>query len=425
MTLPKIDGKRLWAAHMAMAEVGRIPGEGVCRLAASDMDKAGRDLFAQWCEEAGLVVRVDKIGNMFARRPGRDETLAPVLIGSHLDSQPTGGRFDGAFGVLSGLEIIRTLNDAGIETDAPIEIVNWTNEEGCRFQPSSLGAEVAAGHITLEAGLAAEDEHGITLGAALEQIGYRGPAGIGLKARAYLEGHIEQGPVLEENGEDVGIVQGSMGINAYNVTLLGVEAHTGTTPVTRRKDALYAAALCITEVRALAEEFEPDGRATVARIVVEPNVRSVVASKVTFTTDCRHRSPEKLDEMSRRLKQIVERVSEECGLEHTMAPYWTVPPRNFDPECIDALETAAAGLGLKHRRMVSGAGHDAIPISAVVPTAMVFVPSKDGVSHHVSEYTAPEHLEAGCNVLFQAAVKLAGLRATKLDGTDVTASIEV
>jgi N-carbamoyl-L-amino-acid hydrolase len=407
--LPKIDGGRLWSAHMAMAEVGRIPGDGVCRLAASDEDKAGRDLFARWCEEAGLSIRVDKIGNMFARRAGRDESKPPVLIGSHLDSQPTGGRFDGAFGVLSGLEIVRTLNDAGIETEIPIEIVNWTNEEGCRFQPSSLGAEVAAGHISLEVGFGAKDEHGVSLAEALDRIGYRGDAEIAFTASAYLEGHIEQGPILEEHGDAVGIVYGAMGINAYTVTLIGREAHTGTTPVTHRKDALYGAAQCIAKVRALAMEFEPNGRATVARLLIEPNARSVVASKAVFTTDCRHQSPAELDEMSRRLKQIVEEVSAECGLGYTMTPYWTVPPRTFDSDCVEALQEAASALGLKHRRMVSGAGHDAIPVSAVVPTAMIFVPSKDGVSHHVSEYTAPEHLEAGCNVLFQAAVKLAGL----------------
>ncbi|MGV6872090.1 M20 family metallo-hydrolase [Pseudochelatococcus sp. B33] len=407
-TLPQINGSRLWAAHMALAEVGRIPGDGVCRLAASEEDKAGRDLFARWCADAGLSVRVDKIGNMFARRAGRDGSRAPVLIGSHLDSQPTGGRFDGAFGILSGLEIVRTLNDAGIETEAPIEIVNWTNEEGCRFQPSSLGAEVAAGHIPLEAGLAAEDEHGISLGQALDRIGYRGDAEIALTASAYLEGHIEQGPILEEQGDAVGIVQGAVGVNGYTVTLIGREAHTGTTPVARRKDALYGAARCITEVRALALEFEPDGRATVARILVEPNARSVVASKAVFTADCRHRSPAELDVMTRRLKRIVEEVAAECGLDYTMTPYWTVPPRTFAPQCVEALEAAASALGLRQRRMVSGAGHDAIPLSAVVPTAMVFVPSKDGISHHVSEYTAPEHLEAGCNVLFRAAVALAG-----------------
>jgi N-carbamoyl-L-amino-acid hydrolase len=407
--LPKINGERLWSAHMEIAEVGRIPGDGVCRLAASELDGAGRDLFARWCKEAGMTIEVDAIGNMFARRPGRNPDAAPVMIGSHLDTQPTGGRFDGMFGVLSGLEIVRTLNDAGIETEAPIEVVNWTNEEGCRFQPSSLGAEVAVGHLSLEEGLAAEDEHGITLGAELEKIGYRGTKPLGVHAKAYLEGHIEQGPILDEHGEDIGVVQGSMGVNAYMVTILGVEAHTGTTPVGRRKDALLAAARCIAEVRALAEEFEPYGRATVARLVVEPNARSVVASKVVFTTDCRHQSQDQLDVMTKRLRQIVETVCKEVGLDHTMDSYWSVPPRNFAPECIEAVETAAVDLGLKHRRMVSGAGHDAIPVSSVVPTVMVFVPSRNGVSHHVSEYTSPAQLGAGCNVLFQAAVKLAGV----------------
>lgn len=402
-----IDAQRLWDAHMALAEVGRIPGDGVCRLAASVEDKAGRDLFARWCREAGLVVRVDRIGNMFARRAGKDESLPPVLIGSHLDSQPTGGRFDGAFGVLAGLEIVRTLDAAGIATTAPIELVNWTNEEGCRFQPSSLGAEVAAGHIALADGLAAKDENGIRLGDALEAIGYLGTADVALKARAYLEGHIEQGPILEEKGEAIGIVGGSMGVNAYSVILIGREDHTGTTPVQRRKDALFGAARCIAEVRALALDFEPNGRATVARILAEPNARSVVASKVTFTVDCRHQGEDELNVMTGRLREIIERISHECGLSFTMEPYWVVPPRSFDATCVAALRSAAAALNLTSRPMVSGAGHDAIPIAAVVPTAMVFVPSRDGVSHHVSEYTTPEQLAAGCNVLFRAALELA------------------
>lgn len=406
--LPLINADRLWEAHMALAEVGRIPGDGVCRLAASPEDRAGRDLFAQWCREAGLTVRVDKIGNMFARRAGRDDGLPPVLIGSHLDSQPTGGRFDGAFGVLSGLEIVRTLNEVGLQTQAPIELVNWTNEEGCRFQPSSLGAEVAAGHIPLAEGLDARDEHGVRLEDALRDIDYLGTADVAIHARAYLEGHIEQGPILDDDGEAMGVVHGSMGVNAYTVTLFGREDHTGTTPVDRRKDALFGAARCIAEVRALALDFEPDGRATVARMLVEPNARSVVASKVTFTVDCRHQAAGELDTMTKRLHAIIQRVSDECGLSFSMAPYWVVPPRAFDATCVAALESAAATLNLKCRKMVSGAGHDAIPISAVVPTAMVFVPSREGISHRVTEYTAPDHLAAGCNVILRAALELAG-----------------
>jgi beta-ureidopropionase / N-carbamoyl-L-amino-acid hydrolase len=392
---------------MELAGIGAMANGGVHRLAASPEDKAARDLFRSWCEALGLPVRVDAIGNMFARREGRDPERKAVLIGSHLDTQPVGGKFDGTFGVLAALEAVRRFDELGLVHDAPIEIVNWTNEEGCRFQPSSLGAEVASGHIALREGLAACDDTGTTLGESLRSIGYAGEGSPSLAhVGAYLEAHIEQGPILEGEGRDIGLVEGSVGINAFQIKLVGREAHTGTTPIDRRQDALYGAARCITDIRGLGLKFEPDGRATVARLLVEPNARSVVASEVRFTADCRHREGAALGLMTDALTAIVETTCAELGLQHTMELYWSVPPRRFDHDCLQAIDNACETLGLSRRRMTSGAGHDAIPIAARVPTAMIFVPSRDGISHHQDEYTSPAQLAAGCDVLMNAAITL-------------------
>lgn len=408
--LPKIDGDRLWDSLMQLAAIGAVGETGVCRLAASEEDRQARDLFAGWCREAGLDVRVDELGNMFARREGRDAARKPVLLGSHLDTQPVGGRFDGTFGVMAALETVRALDEAGIETLAPVEIVNWTNEEGCRFQPSSLGAEAAAGNIAAQDALAKRDDAGTSLGEALAAIGYRGGHTASLReAGFYLEAHIEQGPILENEGCDIGVVEGSMGIHGLTITLTGREAHTGTTPILARRDALYGAAIVIERVRELALAFEPDGRASVARIQAEPNARSVVAGRVTFTADCRHRDPGQLSIMLDRLRTMVREVADGLGLSWDMETYWQVPARRFDARCIDAVEQAVNGLGLRGRRLVSGAGHDAIPVAGVVPTAMIFVPSRGGISHHPDEYTTPEQLAAGCDVLLRATAHLAAI----------------
>jgi N-carbamoyl-L-amino-acid hydrolase len=408
MTKLRIDEERLWQSHMDLAKIGALSNGGVCRLAATREDGAGRDQLAAWCREAGLTVEVDQIGNMYARRRGRRNDLPPVMIGSHLDTQPTGGKFDGAFGVLTGLEIVRYLNDHGIETDHPLEVVNWTNEEGCRFQPSSLGAEVFAGNVPLQEGLAREDLDGKRLGDELRAINYLGQAPVtGRKAKAYIEAHIEQGPMLEETKCPVGIVDGSMGINAFEVILTGQEAHTGTTPTGRRRDALLAASKIAIAVNELANQYEPNGRATVAHMRITPNVRSVVASRVALTSDCRHTSQEALDGMTAKLKTVFEREAAAGKLEMESRVYWSVPARRFDPLCVSALTGAAKSLGLKFPMMSSGAGHDAIPVSMVVPTAMLFVPSRDGLSHNEAEYTSPEQLAVGCEVMLGAALTLA------------------
>ncbi|WP_375459718.1 Zn-dependent hydrolase [uncultured Enterovirga sp.] len=404
----RIDAERLWATHMELAQIGATANDGVCRLAASPEDGAGRDRFAAWCREAGLDMRVDRIGNMFARRRGRRDDLPPVLVGSHLDSQPTGGKFDGAFGVLAGLEIVRQLNAREMDTDHPVELVNWTNEEGCRFQPSSLGAEVFAGLLLLEEGLSRHDADGKRLEDELRAIGYLGEAPVrGTLPKAYLEGHIEQGPILEETRCQVGIVEGSMGVNAYEVELTGVEAHTGTTPVGRRKDALLAACRIASAVNELAFRYEPDGRATVAQMQISPNVRSVVASRVTLTTDCRHADPDMLERMTEELNYILRREAERHDVGMTSRLYWSNPALRFDETCVAALRRAAENGGFSSQPLVSGAGHDAIPIARVVPAAMLFVPSKDGVSHNEAEYTSPDELAVGCAVLMEAVLQLA------------------
>ena len=404
----RIDGERLWRSHMDLAKIGALSNGGVCRLAASPEDGAGRDLFAAWCREAGLQLEIDQIGNMYARRRGRRNDLPPVLIGSHLDTQPTGGKFDGAFGVLTGLEIVRYLNDNSIDTDHPIEIVNWTNEEGCRFQPSSLGAEVYAGNVPLDEALAREDLDGKRLDDELRAINYNGRAPVtGRVAKAYIEAHIEQGPILEEEKCPVGIVDGAMGINAYEVILTGQEAHTGTTPIDRRKDALLGASKIAVAVNELARRYEPDGRATVAHMRIDPNVRSVVAGRVTLTSDCRHTSPDALVRMKGELQEIFQQVARDNGLTMESRIYWSVPARRFDPLCVAALAESAKEFGCAYRMLSSGAGHDAIPVSQVVPTAMLFVPSKGGLSHNEAEYTSPEELAAGCEVMLGAALKLA------------------
>lgn len=404
----RIDAERLWRSHMELAKIGALENGGVCRLAASPEDGAGRDQFAAWCREAGLEIEIDQIGNMYARRRGRRNDLPPVLIGSHLDTQPTGGKFDGAFGVLTGLEIVRYLNDNGIDTDHPIEIVNWTNEEGCRFQPSSLGAEVYAGNVPLDEALAREDLDGKRLGDELRAINYIGTAPVrGRSAKAYIEAHIEQGPILEEEKCPIGIVDGAMGINAYEVVLTGQEAHTGTTPVERRRDALLGASKIAVAVNELARRYEPDGRATVAHMRITPNVRSVVAGRVALTSDCRHTSPDALVRMNDELQAIFQREARENGLSMESRIYWSVPARRFDPLCVSALTQSVQELGCAYRMISSGAGHDAIPVSQVVPTAMLFVPSKGGLSHNEAEYTSPEELAAGCEVMLGAALKLA------------------
>jgi beta-ureidopropionase / N-carbamoyl-L-amino-acid hydrolase len=398
----RIDGDRLWQSLMAMAKIGATAKGGSKRLALSDLDKAGRDLFVGWCREAGCQVTVDRMGNIFARRAGRRGDLPPVVCGSHLDTQPTGGKFDGVYGVLAGLEVIRTLNDAGYETDAPIEVSVWTNEEGSRFAPAMVGSGVFAGVFDLAYGHARADLDGNTIGDELRRIGYLGeaPAG-GRPFRAFFEAHIEQGPILEAEGKTIGVVQGIQGIRWFEVTITGAESHAGTTPMDRRRDALLGAARAIDRINAIALAHPP-GVSTVGLAQVSPNSRNTIPGSVFFTVDLRHPDDAVLMTMKAALDAALTEMCDGLGLGFDNREIWWSPAVHYDEGCIAAVRRAATELGYSHRDIVSGAGHDAGYIARVAPVAMVFVPCKDGVSHNEIEDAAPADLAAGCDVLLRA-----------------------
>ena len=362
----KVDGDRLWASLMEMAKIGATEKGGVCRLALTDVDKAARDLFVRWCEEAGCTVSVDKMGNIFARRAGRDDSLPPVMTGSHIDSQPTGGKFDGIYGVLAGLEVIRTLNDLGYETDAPIEVSAWTNEEGSRFAPAMVASGVFGGVFTLEEGLACTDVDGKTIGEELERIGYAGEMECGgREVGAFFEAHIEQGPILEAEEKTIGIVQGVQGISWFDVNVTGMESHAGTTPMERRRDAMVGAAKLVAAIDRLALDNAPDARSTIGVMRVSPNSRNVIPGSVYFSVDLRHPDPDTLAAMTAEAQRQAEALAAERGLEITFEEIWHSPPIKFAADCVGAVQNAAASLGYASRPITSGAGHDAVYVSRV------------------------------------------------------------
>ncbi len=403
-----VDGDRLWASLMEMARIGATDRGGVCRLALTDLDRQSRDLFVRWCEEAGCSLRVDPMGNVFARREGRDPSLPPVGTGSHLDTQPTGGRFDGVYGVLAGLEVIRTLNDHGIQTRAPVEVVVWTNEEGSRFAPAMVGSGVFAGAFDLEYGHSRADHDGKTLGEELERIGYKGDAPLGSPFGAFFETHIEQGPILEAAQRTIGVVTGVQGIRWYDVTLTGAECHAGPTPMDRRRDALAAAGALLPRIYGLAHGRPPHGRATVGEFRIHPGSRNTVPGRVELTVDLRHPDATVLDAMHRALGEACEAVAAESGVAVALDAIWYSPPVAFDAQCVEAVRRGARAMAYPHMDAVSGAGHDSVYVSRVAPTAMVFIPCEDGISHNETENAAPEHVTAGANVLLHAMLERAG-----------------
>ena len=329
----QVNGERLWASLMELAQIGATPKGGVCRLAASDLDGEARRLFIRWCEEAGCTVAVDQIGNIFARRAGRNPDLAPVMTGSHLDTQPTGGRFDGAYGVMAGLEIVRTLNDLAYQTEAPVEIVAWTNEEGSRFSPAMVGSGVFAGVFDLSYGLERPDNvTGVSLGAELDRIGFAGPEPVGgRKVAAYFEAHIEQGPILEASGKPVGVVTGAQGQRWYEITVTGQEAHAGPTPMPRRKDALVGAARMIDAVNRIGHAHAPYACATVGFVQVSPNSRNTIPGRVFFTVDFRHPDNDVLTAMDKELRAACDEAAATQLLEAEVKEFWYFPPTPFDP----------------------------------------------------------------------------------------------
>ena len=399
----RIDGGRLWESLMAMAKIGPGVAGGSRRLALTDEDLAGRNLFIGWAEEAGCTVSFDQMGNIFVRRAGRNMSLAPVMTGSHLDTQPTGGRFDGVYGVLAGLEVIRTLNDMDIETEAPIEVVVWTNEEGSRFPPPMIGSGVFAGVFDLENGLNRHDPEGKTIGQELQRIGHAGdvPCG-GRPVGAYFEAHIEQGPILEAESKTIGIVTGAQGQRWYEVTVIGQEAHAGPTPMNRRRDALVGAARMVDLVNRIGHQNAPYACATVGVLEVSPNSRNTIPGRVFFSIDFRHPEEATLTRMDEDLRSGCLALARELKLAVEVKEFWHSPPTPFDRECVAAVREATLAAGYSHRDIISGAGHDAVYIARVAPTAMIFVPCEDGISHNEVENAKPEDLAAGCNILLQA-----------------------
>lgn len=408
-SMRKIDAGRLWGSLMDLARIGATAKGGVKRLALTEVDRQARDQFVRWTREAELAVRWDAMGNIFARREGADPAAPPVLIGSHLDSQPSGGKFDGAYGVMAGLEVLRTLNDAGIRTRAPVEVCSWSNEEGSRFVPGMGGSGVFAGVYPLEQTLAHQDSEGVSFGEALRAIGYAGAAGAH-KVGAYFEAHIEQGPVLEDTRTTIGVVQGALGQRWFDVVFTGQDAHAGPTPMALRRDALVAASRLVLEVNRIARDYPDYARGTVGQMRVLPNSRNVVPGEVRLTVDFRNAADATLMAMREDLEKSAA-VAAECRVAAEVREVVYFPPCQFTPELVDSVRRAAAALGLTHRDIVSGAGHDAVYLVRIAPTAMIFVPCEGGISHNESENARPEDLEAGCNVLLQAVLARAGTAA--------------
>lgn len=404
MTTPiSVNGARLWQSLMDLAKIGATPKGGNCRLALTALDGQGRDLVTGWMRDAGLTVRVDQVGNIFARRAGLDDSLPPVMTGSHIDTQPTGGKFDGCYGVMAGLEVMRTLNDHNIQTPAPMEVAIWTNEEGSRFLPVMMGSGVFAGKFPLETALTAKDAEGKTVADELKAIGYAGTDPVGGRAiGAYFEAHIEQGPILEHEAKTVGVVTGSLGVRWYDVTITGMEMHAGPTPMPIRKDALYAASFILQTVVELARANAPHGRGTVGEIHAHPGSRNVIPGQVRLTVDLRHEDEATLANMDRQWLARAAEIAQQHNVTVEVRQVQYFPPTPFDQELVGWVRAGAQRRELPSMDIVTGAGHDAVYMASVTPTAMIFVPCKDGVSHNEIEDAKPEDLEAGANVLLDA-----------------------
>ncbi len=410
MTELRIDGERLWQSLMELAKIGATEKGGVKRLALTDLDREGRNLVVRWGREAGLEVTVDQIGNVFMRRAGRNPDALPIVTGSHVDTQPTGGKFDGNYGVLAGLEVVRTLNERGIQTEAPIEVAFWTNEEGSRFVPVMMGSGVFCGAFSLETAYAARDVEGKSVRDELERIGYLGDEVPGRHPiGAYFETHIEQGPVLEDADKVIGVVPAVMGLSWYDCVVTGMEAHAGPTPMGLRRDALQVATGIMQEVVAIANRYPPYGRGTVGMVQVFPNSRNVIPGEVKFSIDLRNVSDELLNTMHEEMLAFVAKTRAESGLGIEVERVSYYPPCPFHPDCVNAVRAATEKLGYSSMDVVSGAGHDAIYAARVAPAGMIFVPCKDGISHNEIEDARPDHLEAGCNVLLHAMLERAGI----------------
>lgn len=404
----KIDGQRLWESLMQMAKIGATERGGCNRQALTDLDKQARDLWVQWAEEAGCDVRIDEMGNIFARRSGNDNKLPAVVTGSHIDTQPTGGKFDGVYGVLAGLEVIRSLNDHGISTSAPIEAVIWTNEEGARFSPAMVGSGVWCGEFSLEYGHNRSDKNGATIKQELQRIGYLGvTACTPYPIKGFVELHIEQGPILEKENLQIGILTGVQGMNWYDLTITGQPVHAGPTPMEDRCDPFVGLHSIIKQLYTMTSDYAPWSRVTFGDISARPGARNTVPEQLILAVDLRHPDKAILAEMDRRFREIVTESCALAGLKYDITIEWQSPAVVFDNNCIDAVRRATSDLGYSNKEMVSGAGHDAVYVSRVAPTSMIFIPCEEGISHNEAENATPEDIEAGCNVLINAMRNLA------------------
>ena len=404
----RVNGDRLWESIMEMAKIGPGVAGGNNRQTLTDDDAKGRKLFKSWCEKEGLAMGLDTMGNMFARREGTDPNALPVMVGSHLDTQPTGGKYDGVLGVLGGLEIIRTLNDLDIKTKHPIEIVNWTNEEGTRFAPPMLSSGVFASMHTEEWAYNREDSEGKKFGDELKRIGWRGEEPVGeRKLHAFYELHIEQGPILEDENVDIGVVTHGQGLNWLQVTLVGKESHTGSTPMPKRVNAGLGMARITQLVDEIALSHAPHAVGAIGHIDVYPNSRNIIPGKVVFTVDFRHPNKEVIQDMEDRMRKGAADIAEKIGLTMDIEKVGNFDPVEFDKDCVEKVRDAAKILGYSHMNIVSGAGHDACWINRVAPTAMIMCPCVDGLSHNEAEEITKEWSTAGADVLFHAVVNTA------------------
>ena len=406
----EINPDRLWDSLMTLARIGATEKGGVRRLALTELDGEARDLFVRWCEEAGCTVKVDAVGNIFARRAGQDDDLPPIVTGSHIDTQPSGGKFDGNYGVMAGLEVIRTLSERKIRTRAPLEVAVWTNEEGSRFTPVMMGSGAFVGAFPLDTVLARPDLDGVTVGEALNAIGYAGTEPVGGRPiGAYFEAHIEQGPVLEDEDKVLGVVVGALGLRWYDVVVTGQDAHAGPTPMRLRKDALLAASRIVAEINAIAQRYQPNGRGTVGFLQVKPNSRNVIPGEVRFSVDLRHADDGELERMEQEMRTACDRLAREARCTASVDRVASYAACKFDETCVAQVRKSAQAAGLAHMDIVSGAGHDAVYMARVCPTSMIFVPCEGGISHNEIENARPEHLAAGCNVLLHAMIERAGI----------------
>ena len=404
----KINGERLWDSLMEMAKIGPGVAGGNNRQTLTDADAEGRALFQSWCEAAGCTMGLDTMGNMFAQRPGTDPDALPVYMGSHLDTQPTGGKYDGVLGVLGALEVIRTLNDLDVKTKHPIVVTNWSNEEGTRFAPAMLSSGVFAGLHTEEWAKARVDAEGKSYGDELKRIGWEGEEAVGSrKMHAMFELHIEQGPILEAEGKDVGIVTHGQGLSWTQVTITGKDAHTGSTPMPMRKNAGLGMAKVLQLVDEIAWSHAPHAVGAAGHIDVYPNSRNVIPGKVVFTVDFRSPELSVIEDMEARLKEGAREICDEMGLGIEFEKVGGFDPVKFDEGLVCKLREAAERLGYSHQDIISGAGHDACWINQVAPTAMVMCPCVDGLSHNEAEEISKEWASAGADVLLHAVLETA------------------